>query len=94
MKVLWLSACILLLAACDQQASKAPEPEWVLIPATLKGGLTPNTPLPARAYAWKMNTRTGELRVCQYQDEVFDIQGKMMSPSLSCSITEKDGLLQ
>jgi hypothetical protein len=94
MKRLWVALPILLIAGCDQQANKAPEPEWVLIPATLKGGLNPTIPLPARAYAWKMNTRTGELRVCEYQEEVFDIQGKMMSPSLSCSITEKDGLLQ
>jgi hypothetical protein len=91
---LWLAVSLLVIAGCDQRSGeKTTDAEWVIVPATLVGGLETGTPLPKRAYAWKINAKTGELRFCEYQEDTM-IGGKFTPPSLDCSTREQPGFLQ
>jgi hypothetical protein len=79
---------LIMLSACDKHGQDAaPSDEWIVVAATMttaKGIDAVDVP---RAYAWKLNKRTGELFFCTYQDTTLG-GGRPMPAWLDCSVNE------
>jgi hypothetical protein len=87
---LWVALPLLLIVGCDQRKDTEPPPgSWAMVPAVLTGEEARDTTLPTRSYVWKMDTRTGEIHLCQYQDSALTA-GIHYPMRLECFITEND----
>jgi hypothetical protein len=84
---LWFAIPLLAVVGCDQHRDDAQVVgTWTILPAVIAGAEARSTITPTRSYVWRLNTRTGALQLCQYQDP--SVVGRKME--LSCFITADD----
>lgn len=69
----YAAVCVLFLCGCDQRQPQPPV-KWVVVPVT--NSFTGNESN-QHAYAWKLNTQTGDLYICTFEEQ-------LLSRDLSC----------